>query len=151
LFPPTLHRFVSVAASSVQSWCMSDPKEVVRRGYDALGPGYYEWTTANDPTYRDEHLAELMEELPDGSDVLELGCGPGRPVAATISERHNYVGIDFSEAQLAIARENAPRARFVRADMTEVDFAPESFDAVVAFYSIIHVPRDEQQALLTRI
>ena len=45
--------------------------------------------------------------------------------------------------QLAIARENAPRARFVRADMTEVDFAPESFDAVVAFYSIIHVPRDE--------
>ena len=80
---------------------MSGPKDVVRRGYDALGPRYYEWTTANDPRYRDEHLAELLEALPDGSRVLELGCGPGRPVAAALSERHSYVGLDISSAQLA--------------------------------------------------
>jgi cyclopropane fatty-acyl-phospholipid synthase-like methyltransferase len=35
--------------------------------------------------------------------------------------------------------------------MTQVEFPPESFDAVVAFYSIIHVPREEQPALFARI
>ena len=35
--------------------------------------------------------------------------------------------------------------------MTEVVFAPESFDAVVAFHSIIHVPRTEHPTLLESI
>jgi SAM-dependent methyltransferase len=35
--------------------------------------------------------------------------------------------------------------------MTNVEFDPGSFDAVVAFYALIHVPRDEQAALLGRI
>ena len=35
--------------------------------------------------------------------------------------------------------------------MTEASFRDASFDAVVAFYSIIHVPRDEQPGLLRRV
>ena len=35
--------------------------------------------------------------------------------------------------------------------MTELDFPAASFDAVVAFYSIIHVPKAEQPALVSRI
>jgi predicted SAM-dependent methyltransferase len=35
--------------------------------------------------------------------------------------------------------------------MTEVVFAPESFDAVVAFHSIIHVPRTEHPTLLRSV
>jgi SAM-dependent methyltransferase len=35
--------------------------------------------------------------------------------------------------------------------MTELAFAPETFDAVVAFHSIIHVPRTEHPALLEGI
>ncbi|MCA1830304.1 MAG: class I SAM-dependent methyltransferase [Actinobacteria bacterium] len=130
---------------------MSDQRAVVRSGYDALGPRFDEWGTSVASTHKRDHVIELMDELPDGSSVLDLGCGPGRRVAGVISERHDYLGVDFSQAQLDVARVNAPRARFVRADMTEVAFTPESFDAVVAFYSIIHVPRDEQAALIGRI
>jgi SAM-dependent methyltransferase len=35
--------------------------------------------------------------------------------------------------------------------MTDLDFAPETFDAVVALHSIIHVPRTEHLALLRNI
>src|SRR5204863_355763 len=38
-----------------------------------------------------------------------------------------------------------------RADFTQLDFAAASFDAITALYSIVHVPRDEQPALLERI
>src|SRR4029453_8567841 len=51
------------------------------------------------------------------------------------------VGGGISLAQLELGRRNAPAARFVRADMVNLVFAPGSFDAVVAFWTLIHVPR----------
>jgi ubiquinone/menaquinone biosynthesis C-methylase UbiE len=60
-------------------------------------------------------------------------------------------GVDVSARQLDLARKHVPEGTFIRADMTEVALEPESFDAVVAFYSIIHVPRTEHTALLRRI
>ena len=44
-----------------------------------------------------------------------------------------------------------PAATFIHADMTALEFPAASFDAVVAFYALTHVPRDEQPALLERI
>ena len=40
---------------------------------------------------------------------------------------------------------------FVQADMTALDLPGESLDAVTAFYSLTHVPRADQPALLGRI
>ncbi len=59
-------------------------------------------------------------------------------------------GIDLSPVQVDRARSLVPGARFVCADMTAAEFAPGSFEAIVAFYSIINVPLDEQPALLRR-
>jgi len=39
----------------------------------------------------------------------------------------------------------------VRADITRVEFAPESFDAVVSFFALIHLPLEDQFPLLERI
>jgi Methyltransferase domain len=36
-------------------------------------------------------------------------------------------------------------------DMTTLNFPPGSFDVVVAFYSIIHLPRNEQKEMLGKI
>jgi cyclopropane fatty-acyl-phospholipid synthase-like methyltransferase len=44
-----------------------------------------------------------------------------------------------------------PDAEFIHADMTAIDFSPRSFDAVAAFYSITHVPREEHASLFRRI
>ena len=54
-------------------------------------------------------------------------------------------------AVLDLARKLVPGATFLKADMTELDFDPGTFDAVVAFHSIIHVPREEHPALLRKI
>src|SRR5207247_1384867 len=61
------------------------------------------------------------------------------------------VGVDISGTQIALARANVPSATFVQADMTVIDRPPASLDAVVAFYSLTHVPRDEHAPLLARI
>ncbi|HEX5845281.1 MAG TPA: class I SAM-dependent methyltransferase [Rhodoplanes sp.] len=84
--------------------------------------------------------------LPPGARVLDLGWGAGVPVARRTDHGFAVVGIDGSPRQIALTRDTAPRATFMVPDMTTVAFEPMSFDAVTAFYSITHVPRDEHAA-----
>ena len=93
----------------------------------------------------------LQARLPDGADVLELGCGGGGPATRSLAARHHVVGVDISERQLERARRLVPSARYLRADATEVTFEPESFDAVVSLFLLGHVPRAKQRPLLERI
>ena len=60
-------------------------------------------------------------------------------------------GVDVSARQLELVRTNVPEGTFLKADMSEVDFGAETFDGVVAFHSIIHVPRADHPALLADI
>ena len=126
----------------------SDPREVVRAGYDAIAERYAKWQVAGLPTA--EWIAKLLERLPDDSNVLEIGCGNGEPSARMLSEHHRYTGVDISRAQLERARTLVPGETFVEADYTA--FEPEvPVDAVVAVLTTTHVPREEHAVLLARI
>lgn len=132
------------------------PETVVRRGWNRLSITYRPDGSDVDATghrygeYR-AWLRPLMRALPRGSRVLDLGCGNGDPVARLLCSRFALTGIDISDVQIRRARALLPRARFLRADMTAVRFAPGSFDAVVAFYSMIHVPVRKQRPLIRRV
>jgi SAM-dependent methyltransferase len=124
-------------------------RDVVRDGYDRLGARYLEWTRGSPVRLRvlDEILARLE---PDGH-VVELGCGPGHPVTRALAERHRVTAVDLSTAQLGLARQAAPAARFVHADVTQLDLPPGSADAVVAFYMFGHLPPATHAPLLRKI
>lgn len=127
-----------------------DPREVVRRGYDALAVRYDE-EYGGETKYR-AWLGELRERVPAGGAILDLGCGSGMPVARDLSEAgYRVTGIDISEVQIRRARQLVPRAEFVRADITTAEFDLGSFDAVVSFFALIHLPLEDQPPLLERI
>ncbi len=131
---------------------MSDPRTaLVGAGYDAMIDTWESWKgrITNDP--RAEWCGELLTRLPKGAGVVELGCGGGTPETALLAERFRLTGVDLSEAQLSRARERVPGAEFVRTDFTEAGFEPGSVDAVAAFYSFNHVPRDLLAPLYARI
>jgi SAM-dependent methyltransferase/protein tyrosine phosphatase (PTP) superfamily phosphohydrolase (DUF442 family) len=130
---------------------IGDAKRVVAEGYDRIADRYNAWASTVREAERARYTAVLLEGLPPGAQVLELGCGSGLPTTQHLAERFAVTGVDISEAQITCARHNVPSAVFVHGDMTELDFAPGTFDAVAAFYSLIHLPRDEQPALLRRI
>lgn len=44
-----------------------------------------------------------------------------------------------------------PEANLVVSDMMSLNFEPASLDGVVALYSIIHLPRDEQAVMIQRL
>jgi SAM-dependent methyltransferase len=129
----------------------TDPREIVARGYDAVAERYLEWSPGRPSGPRLAYLRRAVELIPSGSRVLELGCGAGIPMTATLAEGRDVTGVDLSARQIELARANVPGATFLQADMTALTFPPASFDAVVAFYSLTHVPREDVPPLLGRI
>jgi SAM-dependent methyltransferase len=129
---------------------VDDPKRIVAAGYDAIAETYRDWAEADDWP-RLEWLALLEAELPDGSAVLELGCGAGVPVTRRLAERHRVTAVDLSARQIELARSNAPAATFVHGDALAVELPAASFDAAVSLYLTGHVPRDEQLELVRRV
>lgn len=127
-----------------------DLVEVVRRGYDALSLRYRS-DDADAGGYR-PWIEELLATLPPGSQVLDLGCGCGVPVARDLAAAgHRVTGVDVSEVQIERARRLVPGATFLRADVSTVRFPAGSFEAVVALYCLIHLPLPAQPALLHRV
>lgn len=94
----------------------------------------------------------LIGQLESGSRVLDAGCGTGVPTARQLSDAGLTVtGIDISEVMLALARQNVPNGDFRQLDLTEVDQDLGRFDAAVAFFSLLMLPRAQIHAALSRL
>lgn len=119
--------------------------------YDTLAPRYDGWSEAIMPDVRAAWARQIEVVVSEGERVVELGCGTGVPVAKWLAARYEYTGVDASPGMLAEARRHVPTATFVQADMETVTFEPGSLGAVIAFSSIIHVPRDRHADLFDAI
>jgi SAM-dependent methyltransferase len=130
-------------------------KLLVGRGYDQIANTYLNWTLTKS-TPRLEYLDKMLSKMhaPSNADVLELGCGAGVPGTELLSLRcGKVIANDISRAQVELAKSRIKVANvdFRQEDMTKLEFEPARFDAVVAFYSIFHLPRGEQAKLFQRI
>jgi SAM-dependent methyltransferase len=127
-----------------------EPKGLVERGYDRVAHAYarLEGETA---WPRMRWLQKVLDRLEPGSAVLDLGCGSGDPADVEISKAHKVTGVDISQVQIDLARQNVPTGHFIHGDAGSVAFPAASFDAVVSFYTLEHIPRKEHGTILRRI
>lgn len=101
--------------------------------------------------YERAWLDRLLDGLAVGAPVLDLGCGAGDPIAAYIRQQgFQVVGLDASNAMLAIARQRYPQGDWRLGDMRQLDL-PERFDAIVGWDSFFHLTAQEQRDTLPRI
>ena len=124
-----------------------DCRRLVRAGYDACADAYAEVRAGDDP----DQIAPLLEVLPDGSSILDLGCGAGIPIARALSTRYRITGVDTSRIMLGLAEANVPEARFIHGDVLDVELGPSSFDAAAAIFVVFHLPREEHGRLFERV
>jgi SAM-dependent methyltransferase len=120
----------------------ADWAEQAAQVFDALGMTY-ERTYGNSP----EHLAAidwLIANLPTGAKVMDVGSGTGRPTAdLLVAAGHHVTGYDVSATMVELARRQVPGARFEVADVRSLVVLPESWDAVVAFFSLLMMSRKD--------
>ena len=83
--------------------------------------------------------------------VCDLGCGPGH-VARYLHEQGVQVcGVDLSPAMVARARRLTPGVEFRQGDLMALDAPDSAWAGIVAFYSIIHIPRDDMAQALAEL
>lgn len=130
-----------------------DPKDIVKRGYDQASLKY----RGNAPDEGCDRYNDWLEEIellvPAGEAMLDLGCGNGVPVAAQLSKNYSVIGIDLSPVQVTRARKLVKGAKFLCQDMATAELpTPDGhFGAIVSFYAMVHLPRQELRPTLDRI
>ncbi len=94
-------------------------------------------------------LVDLLHSdthYPEGSLVLEAGCGVGAQTVTLVrnSPRARFVSIDISHESLAAAQrkmQSAANVTFEQADVFHLPFARESFDHVFVCFLLEHLAR----------
>jgi 2-polyprenyl-3-methyl-5-hydroxy-6-metoxy-1,4-benzoquinol methylase len=126
-----------------------ESKDLVEKGYNRIALRYLEWSSTS--TVRVKYVQKLLPRLPEQAEVLELGCGAGVPCTQILVQHAHVTTNDISAVQIALAKERVPGAHLIQGDMMSLSFDEGTFDAIVALYSIIHLPREEQRLLMKRL
>ena len=120
--------------------------------YDKTAEEYAEWLRddiAGRPFDRAllHAFAERVLEL-GNTTVVDVGCGPGRITVLLKDMGLDAFGIDLSAGMVELARKTHPMLRFDVGSMLALDLPSASVGGVLAYYSIIHLPRDRRAAAL---
>jgi len=115
----------------------------LQSGYDHLAEKYVE-RIFDELEHKplDRQLLDRFRTSIQGA-ACDLGCGPGH-VARYLGERGADVcGIDLSPGMIEQARRLNPGIEFKQGNMLSLAVEDEAWSGIVAFYSIIHIPRAE--------
>ena len=127
-----------------------NPEEAAEEIVDLYSRHADAWAQARGDALGDDeavHLDRFVAALPAGGKVLDLGCGSGRPIAATLIERgFRVTGIDASPGLIATCRIGFPDHEWRVGDMRGLDLH-RRFDGVLAWYSSFHLTAEDQTAM----
>ena len=79
--------------------------------------------------------------------LLDLGCGPGAPIATYLADRGMAItGVDGAAAMVDLFAQTLPNATAVHADMRTLELGT-TFDAILAWDSFFHLSPLDQRAM----
>ena len=118
--------------------------EEVAASYDRIAERWLDVST-----YGFAQIERAVAFLKRKRVALDVGCGAGR--CFDLLARHGLAtdGIDLSPAMVALARRH-PDARVFQADICGWEL-PRTYDLIVAWDSVWHVPLDRQAAVLAKL
>jgi len=122
---------------------MADHDESLKQTYDVVAGDYvaHIFDELRHKPFDRQLLDEFAARVGRDAVVCDLGCGPGH-VARYLRERGvNVLGIDLSPSMIEQARRLTPAIPFREGDMRALDAADSAWGGIVAFYSIVHIPK----------
>lgn len=94
------------------------------------------------------YIDKFLKMLSSGSKILDVGSGPGQFSKHIKAKGFDVSGIDYSDEMVAIAKKKVPNVTFQKMDMRKLEFKPETFDALLVSYSLIHIPSNQISSTL---
>jgi len=105
------------------------------------------YISENRKNYNDLYLGEkilLNEYFKKGCSVLDVGCAQGGfvNILSQIEKKFSYLGIDYNEEMLAIAKKKQPNYKFINIKKNNFSkYINQKFDLVIIF-GILHLNKD---------
>ena len=97
--------------------------------------------------FEKDWLDRFLARLPKNSEILDIGCGSGEPIARYLIEQgHIVTGVDTSGALIAICRERFPSATWIVSDMRSLCLG-RHFDGLLAWDSFFHLRPEDQRRM----
>ncbi|MEU5962275.1 class I SAM-dependent methyltransferase [Micromonospora parva] len=123
--------------------------DTVRQAYTAVAELYIELFGTKEHVHPDD-LALIERHLGDRQGpVLDLGCGPGHLTGYLRALGVDVTGIDLVPEFIAHAQAAHPDVEFRLGSLARLDVADGSVDGILAWYSLIHLPPQELDGVLT--
>jgi SAM-dependent methyltransferase len=144
-----------IHAASVDGWratrmALFKRKSALRHSYDAVTEEYASriYGELDDKPADRRLLDHFADAVKESGACVELGCGPGQ-ITRYLHERGlDISGIDLSGKMVKKARKLNPGISFSRGDMRRLSVDDNHWAAIVALYSLIHIPPQELEATL---
>ena len=95
----------------------------------------------------------LVTELKGATTILDLGCGRRNIFAGIGKARKNFlsVGVDNDEMRLLEAKRSGIHDSYIQGDFMTMEFAPKSFDIVLAIDVIEHLSKEDGFCLIEKM
>lgn len=117
--------------------------------YNDRAAAFWEGTRDHDVTQNIETLLRHIRSTARAR-ILDVGCGPGRDLAAFRALGHDPIGLDGSAAFAAMARAHSG-CEVWEQDFLAMDLPAEAFDGIFANASLFHVPREQLPRVLREL
>lgn len=97
-------------------------------------------------------LKSFCEQNKDKGKLIDLGCGPGQTTKFLFDNGfQNIIGTDLSPEMVKMATRLSPNIQFEQADLLQLKYPDNSFDAAIAFYAIVHFDYDQVKRSFSEI
>lgn len=114
---------------------------------DFMNFGYWDEHTIDQKKACENLVEQLLSMIPHTSGtILDVACGKGASTAYLMRyyPPEMITGVNISEKQLQIARDNAPGCVFRLMDATDLDFPDGSFDNIICLEAAFHFDTREK-------
>jgi ubiquinone/menaquinone biosynthesis C-methylase UbiE len=116
----------------------------IRDHYDEVADVYDERYDLNRGKFYYSHISRhILEVLPKGGRLLDLGCGTGLFVGRYIENGGEATGIDISPGMIRKAADRCRSSRFVIGTAEVLPFRDDYFDAVSCILAFSYLKRPE--------
>jgi 2-polyprenyl-3-methyl-5-hydroxy-6-metoxy-1,4-benzoquinol methylase len=126
---------------------MAKERKNAFKEYDEMIDWYNEHRS-KDFVFEKSYVNFIQNHIPLKGNVLDVGCGTGIPWGKFFIEQgYVYTGVDASQKMIALCQKTYPKGRWLLEDMRHLNIN-ETFDLVIAWHSLFHLPIEEQSHAL---
>jgi SAM-dependent methyltransferase len=141
------HESSGVPAPDRAAWIVGLRRENEQQE-DALADEYDAHWGGIEPTHA-SFVQRFLSLLPPDGRVLDAACGTGKYFAAVLESGRSLLGVDHSDAYLAVAVAKSPGASVGKHDLQDLPYRDE-FDGVMCVDAMEFVPPEDWPVVLER-